>query len=928
MELYRAPETFASQLFLSDSPDLFAAMGEHVLLSICDPQGQIVDVNEKYCRTTGFSRQELLGQEIRILNSGHHSKSFWTQVWNIVSQQKCWHGEVCNRSKNGTVYWVDATIIPQTNDAGEIERYLSLHVPITAPKQSESEEYDQQRELSDRFRRATDGSMDGMWDFEPATGRVWYSDQFKRLIGIEPSEFDSFEPVIESFIKRLHPLDKPAVLGAIEDHLDNDTSYDTKYRLLTSAGEYRWFHARARSTRDEDGNVLRMSGSLTDFHAQHAAQERLNLSTRAAKIGIWDWDIPSGNTYFNDTFFTMLGYEPGELPMHIDSWRELVHPEDALTAFRLLQMHLDGKTQRYESVHRLRKKSGDWLWVHAIGEVVERNADHSPKRVTGLHSDITAVKAAEEALAEITTAVDVANDCVFMFEADTLKFVYTNNGATLQVGFSPEELLELTPVDIKPDYDEASFRAAIEPLIASTGSSKCFRTRHQHRDGHFIPVEVSLQFVAELGSAGRFVAIVRDISEQLEAESRLCIARRTAENANQSKSDFIANVSHELRTPLTSILGFADLIDSEKELREDPKQLATAMQTIRGNAEHLLTVINDILDLSKVEAGKMVIEKIDTSLSQIIEEVVGLLKPRAEGKGIKLHAKFETAIPAQIQCDPTRIKQILLNLAGNAVKFTEVGHVSIHVACDVDQELLSISVRDTGIGMTPEQREVISRFEAFAQADTSTTRNFGGTGLGLRISNQLSEMLGGGIQVESQQGKGSSFTLTIATGDLTNADMRTPMQLATIAESSNQVGHAIPSSELDALPLSGLRILFAEDGPDNQRLISFILKKAGAEVTIVEDGKAAYEAALSELHAEHPFDVILMDMQMPVMDGYVATTSLRNVEYAGPIIALTAHATKLDRDKCIAAGCSEYHSKPIDRERLVALIAESTCATV
>jgi len=395
-------------------------------------------------------------------------------------------------------------------------------------------------------------------------------------------------------------------------------------------------------------------------------------------------------------------------------------------------------------------------------------------------------------------------------------------------------------------------------------------------------------------------------------------ARALAESSNHSKSEFLANMSHEIRTPMTAILGFADLLESD--FSKDASQTTHAIQTIRSNANHLLTIINDILDMSKIEAGKMTVEEINISPLQIIEEAVSLMRPRATGKGIDISLKYETAIPAKIKSDPTRLRQILLNLIGNAVKFTEVGCVNISTAYNQETGQVRFRVIDTGIGMSPDQRDAISRFDAFAQADGSTARQFGGTGLGLRISNSFATMLGGSILVESTLGKGSIFTLTVSTGSSDAIELieieKIPQQLElqVVQRDLNN-----PPEPNELRPLSGLRILLAEDGPDNQRLISFHLKKSGASVTIADNGRIAVEQIEK---ATAPFDLVFMDMQMPELDGYAATKHLRKNGYTLPIIALTAHAMESDRQKCIDAGCDDYTTKPINRQSLIEL-AES-----
>ena len=392
-------------------------------------------------------------------------------------------------------------------------------------------------------------------------------------------------------------------------------------------------------------------------------------------------------------------------------------------------------------------------------------------------------------------------------------------------------------------------------------------------------------------------------------------SRSKAESSNNSKSEFLANMSHEIRTPMTAILGFADLL--ENDFSRDASQTTHAIQTIRSNANHLLTIINDILDMSKIEAGKMTVEKMNVSPTQIVEEAVSLMRPRAIGKGMDIRLNYETAIPTRIMSDPTRLRQILLNLLGNAIKFTEVGSITVNTAFQKDSGQMQFRIVDTGIGMTPGQREVIARFEPFSQADGSTAREFGGTGLGLRISNSLAKMLGGNIHVESTIGKGSIFSLTVSTGEIHGLELIQIEELPKQLEFQPDKTESDISSKIDEMrSLSGVRILLAEDGPDNQRLISFHLKKSGASVTIADNGRIAVEQIEK---ATAPFDVVFMDMQMPELDGYAATKILREGGYTLPIIALTAHAMESDRQKCIDAGCDNYATKPINRQLLIEL---------
>ncbi|KYG67146.1 hypothetical protein AZI86_09040 [Bdellovibrio bacteriovorus] len=403
------------------------------------------------------------------------------------------------------------------------------------------------------------------------------------------------------------------------------------------------------------------------------------------------------------------------------------------------------------------------------------------------------------------------------------------------------------------------------------------------------------------GKAVRLTGTILDITSEKNHQAQLEAALKEAESASSLKSTFLANMSHEIRTPLGAILGFADVLNDAGLTEEERSKYA---QIIRRNGETLSHILNDILDLSKVESGHLNVERIGFSLRSLVNEVVSLLEVRAKEKELQLHVDIDPNLKDHITSDPLRLKQILMNLVGNAIKFTSQGSVTISVTSGAD-ESIRFAITDTGVGIDKEKQSKL--FQAFSQADSSITRLFGGTGLGLVLSQKLAELLGGGIELTRSELKvGSTFTLTIHEfkGGVTKASDKTNIRKTDVVANN---------------PLQGKIVLLTEDSPDIQKLLTLILQKEGAEVDLAINGVDCLQK-----YNKRSYDVILMDIQMPIMDGYTAARKLREEGFTRSIIALTAHAMSDEHQRCIQAGCDGYLSKPVQRQKLVDMILEYT----
>lgn len=496
-----------------------------------------------------------------------------------------------------------------------------------------------------------------------------------------------------------------------------------------------------------------------------------------------------------------------------------------------------------------------------------------------------------------------SSDMIFLASPDG-ELLYVNPASCTALGYQREELLAECVYVVESTLQYESMLGQIEGYDAQ---ARTFATQWRRAYGSLMPVEVSVSGLRIHGE--RFVgAHVRDITERRRGQEALATAKCEAQAASQAKSSFMSNMSHELRTPMTAVLGFADML--AEELKHPPHR--EMVMTIKRNGEYLLALLNDILDLSKVEADKMEIQQHPLDVRRLVEEVQSLMSIRAHEEGIPLEFEWEAEVPAEVTGDEIRVRQILVNLIGNALKFTDEGAVRIVIG--MDRELkpprLIFTIHDTGIGI--HDSHLPELFTPFSQSGVQRRKRFGGTGLGLSISKRLAEEMGGTISVHSELGVGSCFTFSLPLAQSQAAQHQALVKrepLPVNAHSRNRI------PEIDA------RVLLADDRRDIWRVGKYFLEKCGASVTVVEDGLQAVEETQRAVREGRPFDLILMDMQMPVMTGPEAVAEIRQMGVTAPIIALTADAMEGEREACIEMGCDDYLPKPIDGTKLINLVA-------
>ncbi len=620
-----------------------------------------------------------------------------------------------------------------------------------------------------------------------------------------------------------------------------------------------------------------------------------------------------------------LGYSAQELI----GWSifDLMHPDDAERARQLFQEVIQQPgAVRCDEV-RIRARDGSWR-VH---EAVLQNLLHDPavQGVVVNSRDITDRKHAEQVivdlnkdlqrrLTELETLFDTVPIGIGIADDPQCSRIHGNAAFAEMLGQPIEaNLSKSAPPGQRPE----NFRAMQDgrelapeelPMQRAARGVPVIGAEFDvvHNDGRVVRLlGNATPLFDEQGKPRGVIAAFMDIYELKKTEQRLEEAKVEAEAANQAKSQFLANVSHELRTPLTVILGFAELLARGGVPEEKNYQYLSGIQR---HGLVLLQLIDDVLDLSKIAGDKIAIHRVDVSPWRIIDEVLSLTRPQAIKKQLDLQVEYGYPLPETIQTDPLRLRQILVNLVGNAVKFTEHGSVRITVSCPDRHEpspRLRVAVCDTGIGISPEGIDKL--FQPFTQVDSSVARRFGGAGLGLALSRRLVRLLGGDIEVVSQVGQGSTFTLTLEIGPLDHTRM---LDAPPGLPASARWTAAEPAQRFQG------RVLLAEDDPDSREVVRAMLQNAGLAVDEVENGQMAFRRILSAA-AERPYDLILMDMQMPGMDGYQATRRLRSTAWKGIVIALTAHAMSGDREKCLEAGCNDYLCKPITGNALTALLA-------
>jgi two-component system sensor histidine kinase/response regulator len=916
----------------------------------------------------------------------------------------------------------------------------ALTEPVSAQVRAESSSSSESDTSSRRaaefleFAQAAGGF--GVFELNLVTGHIKGTSLFFELIGLECRDMSLTR---EEWLASIHPEDLESVVHALSAAVATGSGYETEYRTLTAAGEIRWLAGRGQVLLGGEGYDSRAIGTFTDITERkaledklHYATESLNIAQTAAGVATFDFDFRRNSRICSDNFRELLGLDPATSLDNLNHALSRVHPDD-FSHVRSAPAQTTAADPYYRCEYRVLLDDGRVRWIGEKAKV-SRNPSGDVERITGAIVDISDLKHTKAALGSVEIRLERAlrgtQDGLWEIDLLThvswygLRFGELLGYSVEELGSSHEQFVTL----IHPE-DRERVAASLENHLERRAVYDLeFRVRHKAGHYEWMRARGQAERAAD-GTPLRLAGAMQLITDRKLAEQTSLEAKLTAEAANRAKSSFLANLSHEIRTPMNGVIGMSQIL-AETPLDNTQREY---LDIIRGSAKALLSLINGVLDLSKIEADRLELEDVEFDLIHMLYETVAATALQTAAKGIELIVSIEAEVPVMIRADPGRLRQVVLNLLGNAVKFTHEGHITVHLATQVDandRATLTIEVTDTGIGIPADRLDRL--FKVFSQVDSSTTRHYGGTGLGLSIVKRLAELMGGDVGVRSEIGKGSTFWVCVKVDVVKQQPARTPIGLGrrilivddlraareslalklklysfetvvvgsvdealeTLAKDSpfdlvladelmpmrggldllellrsdgrfarlplillslfgaehdttdhehrpNAIGlkpiraihlatlidqvltgktpHALnlKSSPLARPTFRGNKILLVEDNPVNQRVAQRTLQNLGAEVTIANNGAEALERI-----AAATFDAVLMDCQMPVMDGFTATRRIRELESGRglkrlPIIALTANVMSEDRENCIAAGMDAHLGKPIEPAQLI-----------
>ena len=898
---------------------------------ITDIHRRITWVNDGFTRITGYSFEEALGKHPReLLHSEKTSPQTVLSIREDLGLQQSSKHVISNRHKDGHDYWLDIEIQPLLGPAGQLIGYMAIESDVTNMVQA-------QETLIQAKIRADNiliGTNVGTWEWNALTQQYVVNERFSAMLGFEHGEIA--QDPFKFWASQAHPDDLVRAGLKMKELLRGESSmYACDLRVRCKDESWIWVLSRGRvMTRTADGRAEWVGGIHTDITADKRNEEKLRdaesfleRSGRVAGYGAWQIDLKTSEVSWNAQTCDIHGVDHGYKPT-LEQALAYYTPEARKQVQAAIKNAVECM-QCWDLTLPFVDAYDNAMWVRTVGEV--EFDDSGPVRLLGALQDVTRATLAQMAHAKtadmlqlvLDSAVDVAviatdlNQSITVFNAGAERLLgYTAAEVVGQhdstLFFDPTQLAVISESLALVLGRHPTGQEIFDDVVANAQQGEWTFVR---KDGSRTIVSLSISPMRDgYGAVVGYLGLAHDISEQLEYQESLRKAKQAAEAASVAKSQFLANMSHEIRTPMNAILGMLSLLGNTP-LSERQRDYTDKTE---GAARSLLGLLNDLLDFSKVEAGKMELDPEPFAVNTVLGDLSVILSANRGGKNVDLVFDIDPAIPPMLVGDAMRLQQVLINLGGNALKFTAQGKVAIHwrlLGQADNQATIEIAVVDTGIGIAPENQAKI--FEGFSQAEASTTRRFGGTGLGLGIAQRLVKLMGGTLTLTSALGQGSTFSFTIhlpvhQAGPNENA-------AANKSKPDLTIGAPLPARQ----PLQGMRILVVEDNPINQQVARELLAAQGAQVTLADNGRIGVDTVAG---AMPPFDVVLMDLQMPVMGGLDAARAIRHDLglHQLPVIAMTANAMESDRVECIEAGMNDHIGKPFDLTHLVAKLVHYT----
>jgi PAS domain S-box-containing protein len=763
-----------------------------------------------------------------------------------------------------------------------------------------------------------------------AKGRIeWVNQGFVRLAGhgMESVAGRQLDEVLCT------PQADPAARASLRAAIDTETGCQVELLNRTRDGAAQWVEVDFKPIHASDGVLTSFMAICTDVTERKREHDsRQELLGRLQKMGsqlpgmVYQYRRrPDGTTHFpyaSEGIRQIFGVSPEAVRENSQSTFALVHPDDSARVREAITRSAEQLTH-WRDEFRVRQPDGQVRWM--LGNAAPEREPDGSVLWHGFMTDVTQRRLAMQAIADARTllqsVLDAATEAAIIATDVNGLITVFNSGAERMLQYQAAEMIGLAdPLMLHLESEIASRSRELSTLCgrpvegletltyaAKQGEFTVRECTLVRKDGSRLTVSLSVTAIRNTrGKINGFLGVATDVTEKRQAREALQAAKEAAERANRAKSEFLATMSHEIRTPMNGVLGFANLL-RDTELSAEQRDFVC---TIENSGQSLLAIINDILDFSKIEAGAMMLESIPFDLANAIEDVIALMAGKAEEKRLELGVKIAPEVPARIVADPGRLKQILLNLIGNAIKFTSQGrvHVEVSTAATAPRFELMIRVRDTGIGIAPAAQAAL--FKKFTQADSSTTRRYGGTGLGLAICRQLVDLMGGTIGIDSTPGSGSTFWFCLPVTAAEAVDAALPP-----VPDGRPAERVSPAAEV-------IRVLVADDNSVNQMVAVRLLERLGCRCDVAGNGAEAVQMA-----SRLPYDLIFMDCHMPEMDGFEATLAIRRREVelglaATPIVALTASVLQEDRDRCASAGMNDLLGKPVQPVEFARLLRQ------